>query len=146
MREVVMWQSIVGKDFIETFTKIATGEYWASVKDLPIKTVYDRFADLEVEKYREKRKEMRQHGWRAAFLRRDKSLNFGLTLRQGEDPREISFISLSDHISRRQADALQRYADEWDDERDIIDQVTRSMGRKTYAVRHDTEFVKEETP
>ena len=143
MRDMVTWETIVGREFMETFIKIATAEYWSSRKEIPIGPVFGKFADEDVEKYREKRKEMRRHGWRASFLNRKNELRFGMMLRQGEDPREVRLISLSEFISRRQADELLRYADEWDDEQDPVGQVTRNMGRKTYAVRHDTEFVKE---
>lgn len=136
MREMVTWESIVGKDFLPLFTQIATAEYWATVKDLPIKTVYDRFSDEDVQKYRDKRAQMRAHGWSKSFLSRRNELKFGIMLRQGEAP-EITYITLSDFISKRQADNLQRYADEWDDKQDAIRKVARHF-------HIDEDFVREE--
>jgi hypothetical protein len=142
-RDVVTWESIVGKDFLPVFCKIAEGEYWAGAKDLPIGTVYSRFADTEIELYHEKRAEMRRHGWRWSYLvghGDKKTLKFATHF----DPKTSRYITLSEYISKRQADELAAYADEWDASQErAIKQTTREIGRKTYQVRRDDVFVAE---
>ncbi len=139
MRDIVTWESIVGKDFLDTFTQIATAEYWSGVKELPIKTAYDRYSDKDIETYHDKRSLMRYHGWRQAYLTKKGTLKFMVIY----DPKDANYITLSEHIGKRQADELAAYADEWDAGQ-TVKETTRAIGKKTYRVQHDKEFVPEE--
>lgn len=145
LREIVTWESIVGRDFLPVFCKIAEGEYWAVVKDLPINTVYSRFSDTDIELYHQKRAEMRRHGWRWSYLvgRGDKkTLKFMVQF----DPKTSKYITLAEYINKRQAEHLAAYADEWDANQErIIKQTTRDIGKKAYHVRQDEVFVTEES-
>jgi hypothetical protein len=144
IRDVVTWESIVGKDFMETFKQVAIAEYWAGVKDLPINTVYGRFSDADIDLYHEKRRVMLHHGWRQSYLvgRDKKTLKFMVVY----DPKTSRYITLYEYISKRQAEHLAAYADEWDANQErIIKQTTRDIGKKAYHVRQDEVFVTEES-
>ena len=138
MRDVVTWESIVGNDFLDRFKEIALAEYWTSVKDIPFDTLYKKFSDMEIEKYREKRRMMRYHGWRKSFLNKQNEIRFGTMY----NPQESNYINLADYIDKRRADEALAIADDYYRQQDLDKQVSK-MARH-FRIDKDDVFVTEE--
>jgi hypothetical protein len=93
----VTWQSIVGKEFMETFLTLACIDTGSSMENCVSWDILRKTFDKdEIAQYREKRSQIRQHGWYRCFTTSTGRIGF-MTM---HDPNHTRFVSLRNYLKK----------------------------------------------